>query len=572
MSTRTSFHSLIIAAFSSVVALAQAPAITTQPTSVSVAAGTAANFNVVATGAAPLTYAWFKEARLVSFGANAGLTVTSANPGDAGSYRVVVSNAAGSAISNSVTLTVTGIGGGGGNPPPPAPSGPPPAITTQPVSLTVATGAQAQFTVVATGTAPLRYEWRKSGRAIGGATSATLTLASTNLESAAVYTAVVSNAGGSITSAPASLTVNTLANAITTAPANQTVNAGTEAKLTVTATGPGLTYQWRFNNRPVKGATAATLTIPNIGVTAGGDYSVTVSNASGPIGASAAALAIRTDARLVNIATRGRVGQDDEVLISGFVTRGTGTKKILARAVGPTLGTQFGVAGAIAAPRLTLYRGTTAVDTNSGWGGSAALAAAFTQVGAFPLPVASADAAILANLGAGNYSAAVTAPAGQEGVALIELYDADTNSSAGELINISTRAWVGAEVANTLIAGFAISGTTSDTVLVRGVGPSLGTLFGMRRALGASHIRVYDSKGVELAANTEWGKGRGNDRDNDLEDDIDDASDRVGAWRLPRGSTDSALLLTLAPGVYSVHVTGVRNQTGIALAEVFEVR
>ncbi len=561
-------------ALASAAALAQAPAITTQPAAASVAAGAAGTFSVTATGGAPLTYAWFKEARLVSFGANAALTITSANPGDAGAYRVVVSNAAGSAISNSVVLTVTGAGnsGGGGTVTPP-PFGTAPAITTQPAPLLLAAGVNATFNVVATGTAPLSYQWLKNGRSINNATGAALALTSLKLDDAAIYTVRVSNSAGSVISNPVALTVSATAGAITAAPASQTVNAGAEAKLTVTAPGAALTYQWKFNGRTLKGATAATLTLPNVGVTAGGDYSVTVSNASGPVGASAAALAIRTDARLVNIATRGHVGDDDEVLISGFVTRGTGTKKILARAVGPTLGTQFGVAGSLAAPKLTLYRGSAVVDTNSGWGGSAALAATFNQVGAFPLPAASADAAILTSLGAANYGAIVTAPKGQEGVALIEIYDADTGSPAGEIINISTRALVGSEVANTLIAGFAISGTTSDTVLVRGVGPSLGTLFGMRRALGASHIRVYDSKGVELAANTEWGKGpRGNDRDEDNEDDIDDASDRVGAWRLPRGSTDSALLLTLAPGVYSVHVTGVRNATGIAMVEVFEVR
>ncbi len=580
MNTRTRLRlwfTSALAALSTIAALAQTPAITTQPAAVSVASGATAMLNVVATGGAPLTYAWFKEARLVSFGANAGLTVTSANPGDAGAYRVVVSNSAGSAISNSVTLTVTGPGGsGGGAPLPPAPSGTAPTITTQPTSLLLTAGANATFSVVAAGTAPLRYEWRKNGRSINNATTASLALPAVKLDDAAVYTVRVSNSAGSLTSSPASLTIGATAGAITTALASQTVNAGAEAKFTVTAAGTGLNYQWKFNGRTIKGATTATLTLPNVGVTAAGDYGVTVSISSGPVGAAAAALAIRTDARLVNIATRGHVGEDDEILISGFVTRGEGVKKILARAVGPTLGTQFGVAGALATPKLTLYRGSSIVDSNSTWGGSAAVAAAFTAVGAFPLPTASTDAAILTNLGAGNYSAAVTAPKGQGGVALIEVYDADSGTPAGELINISTRALVGSEVANTLIAGFAIRGTTSDTVLIRGVGPSLGTLFGMRRALGASHVSVYDSKGVEIAANATWGKsgkgGDNDDRDEDKEDDIDDASDRVGAWKFPRGSTDSALLLTLAPGVYSVHVTGVRSATGIAMVEVFEVR
>jgi hypothetical protein len=365
---------------------------------------------------------------------------------------------------------------------------------------------------------------------------------------------------------------------ITTAPACQTVNAGADALLSVTTAGTGLTYQWKFNGRPLKGATTATLTLANAGTTVDGTYAVTVSNSTGPVAASAAALAIRTDARLVNIATRGHVGDDDEVLISGFVTRGTGSKKMLIRAVGPTLGTAFSVSGALATPQLTLYsaaRSNTVVDSNSGWGGSAALVTAFAQVGAFPLPLASADAALLASLDTGAYSARVSAPRGSGGVALLEVYDADTGTPTAEVVNISTRALVGSEVASTLIAGFAITGTTSDTVLIRGVGPSLGTLFGLRRALGASHVAVYDSRGRKVAENTIWSKaGRGEDDDDEDDDkahDVDDASDRAGAWRLPRGSHDSALLLTLAPGVYTAHVTGVRAASGIGLVEIFEV-
>jgi hypothetical protein len=242
----------------------------------------------------------------------------------------------------------------------------------------------------------------------------------------------------------------------------------------------------------------------------------------------------------------------------------------------------------LANPTLTLYRDGRVTDTNSSWGGSAVLTAAFTQVGAFPLPAASADAALLETLGSGVYTATVTGPRGKGGVALVEVYDADTGTPATEIANISTRALVGAEVANTLIAGFAITGTTSDTVLIRGAGPSLGTLFGMRRALGASHVAVFDSKGNQIAENTIWGRndagsdgadvsiaGAGGDNggmeDEDKENDIDDASDRAGAWRFPRGSNDSALLLTLAPGVYTAHVTGVKASSGIALVEIFEV-
>ncbi len=445
-----------------------------------------------------------------------------------------------------------------------------PVITAPPASLLLTAGATASFTVAATGTAPLRYQWFRNDVALRDAESATLSLGSARLADAGVYTVRVSNSAGAVTSAGATLTVNATAGVITTALANQTVAAGANVTFTVATAGTGLTYQWRFKGRPIKDETTATLRLNNVSSLSAGLYTVNVANATGTVATSSAQLGVTVDARLANISTRGHVGEDDEVLITGFVVRGGGTKKVLVRGVGPTLAANFGVTGALAAPRLTLYRAgreTALAATDGGWGGSAAIAATFAQVGAFPLPAASADAALVTDLAAGAYSAHLTAPRGSTGIALAELYDADTGSPATEIVNISTRAHVGAEAADTLIAGFAIKGTTSTTVLVRGVGPSLGTLFGMRRALGASHVAVYDSTGAEVAANTIWG-GRDNDRD----DDMDDACDRAGAWRLPRGSTDSALLLTLKPGVYTAHVTGVNRRSGIALVEVFEVR
>jgi hypothetical protein len=572
------------------------PAITTQPVSKSVATGASHTFSATATGTAPLTYAWYKEGRLVASGSNADLVLASVAPSDGGTYRLVVSNAAGSAVSESASLTVTaasgggsGSGSGGGSTPGSgsSPAATAPAITTQPAATTAATGTKVTFSVVATGTAPLRYRWYKDGREIERAESATYELSSARVDHAGLYSVRVSNSAGSITSAPAALTVNGAAT-ITTPPATQVVNSGTDATFTVVATGTDLTYAWKFNGRTLRGATSATLKVTNPGVLSEGIYTVTVSaRGSSAAAASAARLSVTTDARLVNIATRGQVGEGDDVLISGFVTRGAQDKKILVRAIGPTLNTAFGVTGALAAPRLTLSstgRGGGVLKTNAGWGGAADLAAVFPQVGAFPLADNALDAAILSSLAAGTYTGAVSAPAGAKGVALLEVYDADAGSPAAEIVNLSTRALVGAEAAGTLIAGFAIRGTTSDTVLVRGVGPSLGRVFGLSRAIGATQVTVYDARGTRVAGNSVWTRNDDDDDDDDDNDDDDDkddddkssdieeASDRSGAWRLPRGTSDSALLLTLAPGVYTVHVTGVRGASGIGLVEVFEVR
>jgi hypothetical protein len=418
----------------------------------------------------------------------------------------------------------------------------------------------------------------KNGREIAQASSAALVLANSRLDDAAVYSVRVSNATGSVVSASASLTVNATAGTITSAPASATAKAGAEVKLTVAATGTALDYQWKYNGRTIRSATAATLTLANVGTSATGYYEVVVTSWNAPVAASAALVTITTDARLVNIATRGYVGtEDDEVLIGGFATRGTGNKTILLRGVGPTLATSpFNVTGTLASPRITLYRGSTDIATNAGWGSTSTLTTAFISVGAFPLVTGSADAALLQTITGGTYTAHVTGTGTARGVALIEIYDADTGSPAVELANISTRAMVGAVDDGALIAGFVITGTTSNTVLVRGVSQSMGTLHGMRRALGNSQVAVFDSTGREVAANAMWGKsGRGNPNDRDDEDkqaEIEEAGDRTGAFRLPRGSTDSALLLTLAPGAYTAQVTGRNNSSGVALVEIYEVR
>lgn len=459
-----------------------------------------------------------------------------------------------------------------------------PGITTQPLSQLVTAGATTTFTVAATGTAPLQYQWLKDGDEINRATTATLTITNVRLNDAGIYTVKVSNAAGNVTSAAAALAVNATAGTLTTAPANATVNAGTTATLTAVTAGTGLTYQWRLNGRLLRSVTGATLTIPNVGSTAAGTYEVSVLSADARLAVAPVRLTVNTDARLVNIATRGMVGtEDDEILIAGFVGRGTGNKTVLLRAVGPGLAVApFNVTGVLANPSITVYRDSTVVATNDNWGTGSAATFNHASAGA-ALPLTTNDAALLESVpisGITRYTAHVTGPA-PRGIALIEVYDADTGTPAVELANISTRAMVGAVNQGELIAGFVIKGTTSDTVLIRGVSQSMGTLHGMRRALGNSHVSVYrsnaDGTSTEIAANSVWTKpGRGDPSvadDDDTTFGVENAAGRTGAFPLPRGSQDSALLLTLAPGTYTAVVTGrENNSSGVALVEIYEVR
>jgi septal ring-binding cell division protein DamX len=130
------------------------------------------------------------------------------------------------------------------------------------------------------------------------------------------------------------------------------------------------------------------------------------------------------------------------------------------------------------------------------------------------------------------------------------------------LINISTRAMVGTG-ANILIPGFVISGSGTETLLIRADGPAL-TAFGVGGALAQPSLSVFNSAGTVVASNTGWGT-------NANPAQISSAATSVGAFALASGSADCAVLASLSPGAYTVQVSGVGNSTGVALAEVYEV-
>ena len=174
-----------------------APSLTVQPVNVTVTAGQTATFSVSASGTAPLSYQWRKNTTNIS-GATAASYTTPATtaPDNGAKFDVVVSNGAGSATSNQAILTV--------NAAPVAPT-----ITTQPANQTVTAGQTATFSVVASGTAPLTYQWQKNGSAISGATATSYTTpVTTTADSGELFRVVVSNSVGSVTSNSATLTVS----------------------------------------------------------------------------------------------------------------------------------------------------------------------------------------------------------------------------------------------------------------------------------------------------------------------------------------------------------------------------
>jgi len=182
--------------------IATAPSILTQPSNQAVAPGQVATFSVTANGSSPLAYQWQKGSATISGATSPTYTTPATTTSDNGSsFQVVVTNAAGSVTSNAATLTVSV-------------HSTTPSITTQPANQTVSVGQTATFSVVASGTSPLSYQWQKAGAPIAGATSASYTTpATTSSDNGTQFRVVVSNSAGSATSNTATLTVTTVAKA-----------------------------------------------------------------------------------------------------------------------------------------------------------------------------------------------------------------------------------------------------------------------------------------------------------------------------------------------------------------------
>ena len=187
-----------------------------------------------------------------------------------------------------------------------------PSITSQPVNQSVIAGQSATFSVAATGSATLSFQWKKYGSNIPGATASSYTTPATSpADSGAVFTVVVSNSAGSATSTHATLTVTAAAEAptvttppanlpalpgapaITTQPAAQTVVTGTTASFSVSATGTSLSYQWKKNGTNIPGATSSSYITPATSMAdTNATYSVSVSNTEGQVTSSNAALTV----------------------------------------------------------------------------------------------------------------------------------------------------------------------------------------------------------------------------------------------------------------------------------------
>lgn len=428
-------------------------AFTARPLSQNVSTGQSVSFTVVATGSG-LTYQWLKNGGAIAGATASTYTIASAQGGDAAVYTVRV--AAGTTTETaSAKLLVGGAAGSGVS------------INTQPASQSVNAGQSVTFTVSASGSASIAYQWLKNDSPIVGATAASYTIAATQAGDAGSYSARVSASGQNVVSAAATLTVNPLVPVGPTARlSNLSVRTamaagqnlivgffvdGGSRDILVRAAGPALTVLG------VGGAMAdprlelyngATLVLANENWPASlagtfssvGAFAFPASSLDAAflrdIGGSASVHARGTGAgillveaydtgsgnspRLVNVSARNQVGTGDNILIAGFNIAGTGTKQLLFRAVGPKLAA-FGVTGFLVDPKLELYSGSTKLNENDSW--SANLTTTFTAVGAFALDAGSRDAALLTTLEPGGYTVQVSGVNNGTGEALIEIYE-----------------------------------------------------------------------------------------------------------------------------------------------------
>jgi YVTN family beta-propeller protein len=269
-----------------------------------------------------------------------------------------------------------------------------------------------------------------------------------------------------------------------------------------------------------------------------------------------------SSARLVNISARAMVGTGGNLLIPGFVVGGSGTETLLIRGDGPSLA-QFGVTGALAQPVLTVFGGDgSIIATNASWGtgvNPAQIASIGAQVGAFALSPGSADSALIVNLTPGAYTVQISGANNTTGIGLAEIYE--VSSTGTHLVNISTRAQVGTG-GNIVIPGFVVAGNGTEELLVRADGPGLAE-FGVSGFLAQPSLSIVDNVGATVASNAGWTSA-----DPDLIAGFESA---VGAFSLTPGSADSAQVVDLPAGAYTMPVSGLNSGTGVALAEIYAV-
>jgi cyclophilin family peptidyl-prolyl cis-trans isomerase len=357
-------------------------------------------------------------------------------------------------------------------------------------------------------------------------------------------------------------------------PVSQTTAIGTTVVFTATVTGGEsaifpVQYQWFRDGVPLSAPSSPFLVLRKVTAADAGSYTCVASNSLGstlsiPATLTVVAAAPSETGRLVNLGIRANAGIFDDKLIVGFGVGGSGTagsKPLLVRGAGPSLA-QYGVPDVLGDPVLALFQNSLGIATNDNWDGEASIANRTAQVGAFPFAPFSLDSAIALSSQPGAYTVQISGKGFDTGNALAEIYDATPgesfNDTTPRLVNLSVRAQVDSN--SILISGFVIGGSYPTTVLIRAIGATL-SVFGVSGALENPKLQLYNATTL-VGENDDWGGDA----------QLSAVGNSVGAFTLGPSSKDAVMLVTLPPGNYTAHVSGVNNGSGIALMEVYEVR
>jgi len=258
-----------------------------------------------------------------------------------------------------------------------------------------------------------------------------------------------------------------------------------------------------------------------------------------------------TPAQPLNISTRMEVRTEDQVLIGGFIIGGNDPKKVILRAIGPSLG-GFGISNPLADPVLELHASDGSLITmNDNWKDTQQ---AEIEASGFQ-PQDGLESAIISTLDPSNYTAVVIGKNGGTGVALVEGYDLD-QAVDSQFDNISTRGFVETGT-NVMIGGFILGGESGNaSVVVRALGPSLSQ-FGVAGALADPTLELRDENGVLVQSNDNWKETQ--------------QTEIETTGLSPTNDLESALFETLAPGAYTAVVAGKGDLTGVGLVEVYRL-
>ena len=252
-----------------------------------------------------------------------------------------------------------------------------------------------------------------------------------------------------------------------------------------------------------------------------------------------------------NISTRGLAGTGEDVLIAGFIITGSDSKKVLVRAIGPSLAS-VGISGVLADPTVTIYDSNHGiVTTNDNWKSSQQ-----TEIQATGLaPQNDLESAVIVTLPPGSYTAIVSGNNGGTGIALAEVYDLDLAANS-TLYNVSTRGFVGTGD-NVLIGGLVINSGEPPVIVLRAIGPSLGSA-GIVNPLQDPVIQLFDVNGALIAQNDNW---------------HDATPTAIKATLLPpTDDREAGIVVSLDPGNYTAIVSGKNGTTGVALVEAYRLQ